>query len=292
MDLMANVASVALPNGMALYMLGWGDYERSNEGPFLGSATLDFKALAELYRNERYAEKEAAGEDECWLNETDFCTWLTEKEYLSPVTTKSVELYISSTDGKQYVPKHWPECPECRPGRGKKDYGRCRESLNRIEVFYRCSNCSTTWGHHDEPNDEKKPMLEDDGRDTEGGCVPFSISKTCGIAFSTVLEVCRRYGWDSQGMNTGEAAKAMKSLGFTLVNVPLPGTGSKRKHTLRAVVAALHPGRTYILEVKSHWLSYVRGELVDNDRPTGLSTHVHYLYEVHRDFEPSPSGSL
>jgi hypothetical protein len=48
----------------------------------------------------------------------------------------------------------------------QNEYGECRKSLNRIETFRRCTECRHEWGHAEEANDTRKPMLDDDGRDT------------------------------------------------------------------------------------------------------------------------------
>lgn len=125
------------PSGKRLYMLRWGDYERSSSGPYLGDTCLDFAALAKAYRQESYAQAEAKEEDYCPVDEDGFATWLVDKGLLSPVETENVDINTSSDSA--YLPKHWPVCPVCGDGRGEKEYGECRKSLNRINTFRRCT---------------------------------------------------------------------------------------------------------------------------------------------------------
>ena len=43
-------------DGVHLYMLRWGDHEeRAVYGPYVGQAGIDFAALSDQYRRDRYA---------------------------------------------------------------------------------------------------------------------------------------------------------------------------------------------------------------------------------------------
>lgn len=266
-----------------LYTLGWGEYyERQGSGPFIGAPGLDFVALSADYRRERYAEANAAKKDECWLSEGDFSGWLIQKGILRPVECTDVELEIRTSSEEAYVPLHWPECPECQEGRGEKDYGDVRRSLNRIVGFRRCTTCRHEWGHADEPNNVTLPMLADDGRDTEGGCVPFAISKACGVEWETVKAVCAKHGWSKNGMHTPHnAAIAMRELGYELVSRRLPQKGLKPP-TLKFVARELGSACNFIIGTRGHWLALVDGCIVDNDNDTGMSTHVVEVFEVRK----------
>ncbi|WP_139133068.1 hypothetical protein [Pandoraea sp. ISTKB] len=273
---------VDMPVGMTLYMLNWGDsYERQSGGPYLGEIGLDFHQLSEEYRRETFAEREAAREDWCFLSETDFASWLAKKGILRPVATTAVELEVRKDPEAAYVPKHWPECPVCKQGRGEKEYGELRRSLNRIRVFYRCTACRNEWGHREEPNDESSPMLEDDGRDTEGGCVPFAIAKACGLDFMRVAEICRKHGWhESKGMHQSHAVEAAREMGFELVQIQVNGVGGKSPPTIKQLLQCLPNSRSYVLGVRGHWLAVVGGTVVDNDTNGGMGRRVVELYEV------------
>ncbi|MDR6397919.1 hypothetical protein ACTOWA_00540 [Herbaspirillum seropedicae] len=265
------------------YMLGWGDhYERGSSGPFLGPVGLDFAALSAEYRRERYAEANIAMKDHCWLSEEDFCSWLLQKGILTPVESTHVELDIRTSGDEAFVPLHWPECPQCSRGRGEQEYGMLRRSLNRITAFRRCTECRHEWGHVDEPNDSKRPMIEDDGRDTTGGCVPFAISKACGVEWNTVKAICARYGWTENGMNTPHnAALAIRELGYDLVAVDVPRNGLS-KPTLKQVATQLSTARSYIIGIRGHWLAVVNGRIIDNDNNSGMTSRVVELYEVRK----------
>ena len=265
-------------SGKHLYMLYCGEYERSSYGPYVGDSGLDFAALAKAYRQESYAQAEAKEEDYCTVDEDGFATWLVGKGLLSPVETKSVEIDTSSDSA--YLPKHWPVCPACGHGRGEKEYGECRKSLNRIQTFRRCTECRHEWGHTEEANDTSKPMLDDDGRDTPGACVPFAISKACGLDFATVLKVCANHGWSNTGMAQANAIVAARELGFSLTWKNWAGIGTTTPPTLKRLLPVLSPGRNYVVGVKGHWLSIVEGQIVDNDTSCGLGRKVLELYEV------------
>lgn len=263
-------------------MLNWGEsYERESEGPYVGKIGLDFRALSEQYRHETYAAHEAAREDCCYLSEREFSKWLVSKGLLNPISAISVELSVPRSHEAAYVPKHWPQCPECSEGRGDKDYGEPRRSLNRIPVFFRCTECRHEWGHHEEANVEGSPMLDDDGRDTEGGCVPFAISQACGLAFQHVAEVCRKHGWHpASGMRQDGAVMAAREMGFDLVHLGRYGVGGDSPPTIKRLLTSLPSGKNYILGVRRHWIAVVNGQVVDNDTNSGLSRRVIELYEV------------
>lgn len=273
---------VNVPTGMTVYMLNWGDsYERQSEGPYVGKIGLDFHLLSEEYRSETYAQHEAALADWCYLSEGDFAKWLVVKGVLHPVASISVELSVPRGPDAAYVPTHWPECPMCRQGRGEKDYGEPRRSLNRIPVFYRCTECRHEWAHGEEPVIDGSPMLEDDGRDAEGGCVPFAISQACGLAFQQVADVCRTHGWDkTTGMQQSHAVLAAREMGFDLVSQRRHGVGSDSPPTIKQLLSCLARGKNYILGVRGHWLAVVDGRVVDNDTNSGLGRRVIELYEV------------
>lgn len=264
-----------------MYMLSWGDsYERSSSGPFAGAAGLDFAALAETYRKERHAAAEVKQEDYCYLGEGDFSSWLIERGILAPVECTSAEIEIRTSSENAYVPKHWPECPACCSGRGEQNYGSVRRSLNRVETFRRCTECRHEWGHTEEANDATRPMLDDDGRDTPGACVPFAISKACGLDFTLVKQVCAEHGWSEAGMSQDKAVVAARVLGYELAWKSWAGVWTASAPTLKRLLPILPTGRNYIVGVKDHWLAIVDGQIVDNDTNSGTGRKVHELYEV------------
>lgn len=278
------VSTSSAPTGQGsdtLYMLYWGDYERETLGPYRGAAGLDFVALAARYRVARYAEAEAKQEDYCMLGESDFAQWLVQTGILGQVETTGVEVDLSSEISDAYVPKHWPLCPTCQTGRGESAYGKNRPSLNRVTHFHRCTECHHEWGHAEIASNTRLPMLDDDGRDTPGACVPYAISKACGLAFAPVLQVCARHGWSHTGMAQTHAIAAARELGFELAWTSTPG-GGRSAPTLKQLLKSCAPGRNYIVGVKGHWLAIVGGQVVDNDTQSGLGRKVLELYEVRR----------
>ncbi|KND62290.1 hypothetical protein BVER_01744 [Candidatus Burkholderia verschuerenii] len=265
----------------SIYLLHWGEYaDKATSGPFIGATGLDFSVLAVKYRHDRYAAAEAACKDSCYVDEGDFISWLLSNGTLVSIETTDVYIDIRASLEDPFVPKHWPECPECANGRGEPEYGAVRKSLNRITEFKRCTECGHEWGHTEVANDSTKPMLDDDGRDVQGGCVPFSISKACGVEFSTVLHVCQRHGWSHGGMAQSKAINAARELGFELELRSLKGIGSGKAPTLKRLISELPTDRTYIVGVNGHWLALVRGEIMDNDANTGYGRKVVELYEV------------
>lgn len=281
MEISTSKVQIAEP-GTAIYMLHWGEhYERRSSGPYLGVPGLDFTALTDDYRRSRYAAAEAAQEDHCSLDEGDFQKWLVEKGILAPMEATDADIELRAY-GNEYVPKHWPECPECRNGRGEQEYGDVRRSLNRITAYRRCIECRHEWGHHEVANNSNQPMLDDDGRDTEGGCVPFALSKACGIDWKAVKQVCAKYGWSNNGMHTPHnAALAARELGYELVSCPVPRKGLNHP-TLKQVASQLGSGRNYIIGIREHWLALVNGRIVDNDNDSGMTSRVLEIYEVRK----------
>ena len=261
-------------------MLYQGDYERRSYGPYVGDSGLDFAVLSEVFRSESYAQAEAKADDYCLLDESDFLAWLVAKGILSPLETTGIEISFNTSGNDAYVPKHWPVCPDCRNGRGDPQYGDVRKSLNRIKTYKRCTECGHEWGHAEVAYNIGKPMLDDDGRDTLGACVPFAIAKACGIEFATVLDVCTRHGWSCTGMAQTNAVIAARELGFSLTRVSLGGTKNPSAPTLKRLLPVLNDGRNYVAGVKGHWLAIVDGQIMDNDTSTGLNRKVLELYEV------------
>jgi len=125
-------------------------------------------------------------------------------------------------------------------------------------------------------------MLDDDGRDTRGACVPFAISKACRLDFAMVMQVCTNHGWSDTGMAPTNAIVAARELGFNLTWKGWSGVGTSNAPTLKRLLSDLVPGRNYIAGVKGHWLAIVDGQIVDNDSKSGLGCKVHELYEVSR----------
>jgi len=149
--------------GNDVYTFEWGNYEDwRSVGPYIGTFGLDFRALAVDYRRDRYASAEAAQKDECRVDEDDFIAWMIERAILTPVqkTNSTIDFYYDSDN--RYIPQHWPECPECRKGRGEQEYGDERRHLNRVVSLLRCTNCGNEWGHHEVANNPNLPMLGDD----------------------------------------------------------------------------------------------------------------------------------
>lgn len=268
-------------DGRVIYMLSCGEYEdKATYGPYLGKQGMDFTALKNEYRADRYAAAEKTQEDYCSLSESDFVDWLLSTGHLLRIEASHEYIEISTSFDEAYVPKHWPECPHCGEGRGELEYGAVRRSLNRIATFRRCTECSHEWDHCETANNSQLPMLEDDGRDTEGGCVPFAISKACGLPFAEVKETCAQHGWNWTGMPPATAVVAARTLGFDLVRIVRQGIGSPKPPTLRQLVSELPSDRNYIIGVKQHWLAVVNGQIIDNDTNSGLGRKALELYEV------------
>jgi hypothetical protein len=260
-------------------------YERQTDGPYLGAMGLDFAALSDNYRRDRYADAEASKENHCFLSDSDFLLWLLETRVLTPIETVCADIDIAKLNNS-YVPKHWPECPECNCGRGELEYGAVRRSLNRVAAFRRCTECRHEWAHQEMANVASLPMLEDDGRDTAGGCVPFAISKACGVDWNLALTTCAKHGWNSGGMRPDKAIVAARELGFDLLLQNRRNMGGSGALTLKRLIADLPRDRNYIVAVKDHWVAVVGGVIVDNDTDSGPGRKVLEFYEV-RDTRPA-----
>ncbi len=249
-------------------------------GPLVGPPGLDFDALASEFRRERYAAADAAGEDYCWFSESDFVEWMKDKGLLAPLPTCPVTVEISTSREHQYVPSHWPLCPQCEAGRGEPELGEVQRVLNRAEWYRKCTRCGHAWGHAFEPHGG--PMLADDGRATLGGCVPYALSQAGALEFDTVLAACSQRGWcASDGMHVGDALIAAADLGLsTLCLDPADvARSSSGKVTLRQMLQQLDPEKAYILGTREHWLAVVRGENRDASG-THLRAEVIACWEV------------
>ncbi len=266
-----------------VYMLYEG-CSHSAGGSYLGAPGLDFSVLAAEFRAERYAKAEAAGEDYCFISNGGFVVWLLERGVLAPMETVDVTVAINTWGENRYVPKHWPLCPSCGAGRGEEvmgHHGRVRRALNRMEWHHECTECGHAWGHHDEPYDHGKPMLEDDGRCIPNGCVPYAISQVCALPIAEVLEVCRRYGWaEDEGIGNAHAIAAVSELGWRMVPGALAQTSGKV--TLRRLLGSLSTRKNYIVATKGHWLAVVGGENRDQAEKS-MRTLVDRYWEVQRE---------
>lgn len=250
---------------------------RTVAGPLVGKPGLDLTAFVAEFRAERYATAEAKEEDWCFISDGDFVDWLIARGVLSPMASVNLTVDIDTSGTHRYLPRHWPECPACREGRGEETMGRVLHGLNRAEWYRQCTACGHAWDHHDEPYDSKRPMLEDDGRYIAGGCVPYALSQAGGLPIAQVLERCRARGWSENGMPVPDAIVAARELGITLTrSAAWRGAG---KRTLRRVLDALRTDQTYVLATKDHWLAVVRGENRD-PADTSLRAEVEGCWEV------------
>lgn len=247
-----------------LYMFHSGD-DPALGGPYAGPAGLDTSALIAQFRQEAYAKAEAKRDDFCWISESDFVAWLVERGTVQPVATTDVHVHVACDGEHRYVPAHWPDCPACAQGRGEEEFGTIRHSLNRQESFYRCTECRHVWGHHEEPYLSHLPMLEDDGREIDGGCVPYAISQAGCLGIDHVLQVCRQHGWrEGVGMFEDAGVAAAAECGVEMVVQPLPD--AKGALTLAKLLPHLSSAKRYIVATKDHWLAVVAGE---NRDPAG-----------------------
>lgn len=263
--------------GLVVYML-YGDDGEDAGGPFLGEPDLDLSSLASEFRTSWYAGHEARGEDFCFLNHGDFISWLLERKTLLPMGSASLYVGIDTSGENAYVPHHWPLCPECGEGRGRPETGQVLYSLNRQEHFRQCTACHHIWDRHHEQWLSKAPMLDDDGRYTPSGCVPYSISQACGLPFSQVVEACRRRGWsEKEGIAEDQGIEVAGEFGHRMVAGYIRMIEGKL--TLRKVLAALSPAKTYIVATRGHWLSVVNGQNRDQ-ADTSLRTEVVGYWEV------------
>lgn len=247
-------------------------------GPIVGPPGLDLATFVAQYRIERYAAAEAAREDYCYVSDDDFLGWLIEKEIVQPLPHQLLDVEIESTGEHAYVPKHWPLCPECGRGRGGEEMGRVLHGLNRAEWFCKCTECGHAWGHQDLPYMSGKPMLDDDGRYTEGGCVPYAISQVGGLPIAAVLEACRERGWsEGFGMRDRDGLSVARAFGLEVMTVPLAGV--RGRLTLRRVLDRLSAQKNYIIATNGHWLPIVGGENRD-PAETSMRSEVLNCWEI------------
>jgi len=245
------------------YML-YGDEDGTAYGQFFGVPRLDFTTLSVVFRTERFAKAEAAQEDFCFIDDHDFIAWLFERGILShpPVAPVSVTIRIDDQGKNRYAPKHWPSCPECETGRGQDTSGDVVRQLNRWEWHLTCIECGHIWGHRAEPYDSKKPLIEDDGRMTHNGCVPYSISRVGGLPMESVLEVCRAHGFSEEdGMTEDSGIEVMRALGLSVEPGRLAMVAGRL--TLRRLLNVLSATESYIVATRRHWLAVVHGENCD-----------------------------
>lgn len=270
---------------MVVYML---DLDGDSEaGPYLGSPGLDFAALSAAFRSERFAAAEAERKDYCFISSSDFPAWLIEKGVVTPMRHTSVSIAIDTTGDNAYQPAHWPMCPACGEARGEPEYGDARKDLNRVLAFNRCLACRFEFGHRDEPNDERYPMLEDDGRYIVGGCVPYALSRAGELPIQEVIRECRTFGWrEESGMHDHHAIDAAAALGLRVRRV----AHACAPPTLRRVVATLDSRKRFVVATTGHWLAVVNGEVIDNCANTHARTHVRALYEVERRGAGGPAA--
>ncbi len=254
--------------------------------PVIGPPDLDLTGYAARYRAENYTAAEANQDDYCLVSEEGFLEWLIAKGIVRPLPYQTLTVAIEKTGEHAYTPKHWPECPSCGRGRGEEEMGRVLHELNRAEWFRKCTECGHTWGHQDQPYMGDKPMLEDDGRYVEAGCVPYSISKVGGFPMEKVLEVCRERGWSEQhGMDDHEGISVARSFGLN-VEFFRHLRHVEGRVTLRRVLDILPAGKNYIIATKRHWLPVVRGENCDPAN-TSLRSEVLNCWEVTEETQAS-----
>ncbi|WP_334043638.1 hypothetical protein [Burkholderia ambifaria] len=260
-----------------IYMLYAGD-GRFLSGPYVGQPSLNIDSLADQFRAERYTQAEGAGDDYCWISEDDFPKWLVQRGLLAPLETVQADAVVDTSGDNRYVPKHWPTCPSCGQGKGDKEMGRVLHELNRADWHRKCTECGHTWDHHDRAYYFDQPMLEDDGRCVESGCVPYALSQAGALPIDQVLEVCRECGWiEGNGIESDSGLEAARRLGIELTpcrNERVAGT-----LTLRRLFDQLSPAKSYIVAVRGHWLAFVRGENRDQS-DTHLRSEVIECWEV------------
>jgi hypothetical protein len=263
-----------------IYML-YDDYGGLVRGPLLGKPGLNMESLVAEFRSESYAKAEAAADDYCVLLSSDLADWLIARGLLRTLDTVSLTASVDTSGDHAYAPAFWPSCPACRDGRGDTSMGRVLHSLNRADWHRKCTECGHTWDHHDEPYTSTRPMVDDDGRYIDSGCVPYAISQAANIQFDDVVSVCRDLGW-SEGVGMAEDLGVLAAQRFGLKMIPSHQIMVAGKPTLRKVLDTLSPARTYIVSTRNHWLAVVRGESRDQGE-THMRTEVSGFWEVMRN---------
>jgi len=249
-------------------------------GPYHGVPGLDIEALASGFRAMSYAKAEAAGDDFCMIGGDDLATWLIERGLLTPIETVDLTASVDTRGEHAYVPAHWPQCPSCDTGRGETWMGRVLHSLNRTDWHRKCTSCGHTWDHRDEAYDASSPMLDDDGRCIDSGCVPYAISQAGGVPFERALNVCRAHGWRADnGIDEHRGIEAAIACGLEMrewKEQRVAGT-----LTLRRLFDRLSPAGNYVVATRGHWLAVVKGENRDQ-ADTHLRSEVLACWEVRR----------
>lgn len=266
-----------------VYMLDENQYGSSPYGPYIGAPDIDFDALKAEYRALRYAEEEAAGDDFCFVDGSGFAGWLVSRGILKGLDSVTVNIEIDTSGELAYVPKHWPLCPACEEGRGELVNGEVKHALNAVDRFRRCTRCGHEWDHRLEQWCHDKPMIPDDGRYVESGCVPYSLSQVSGVPMSRVLEICRPLGFrEGYGMDTSKGLQAARELGLMVTKGHLPPAHlAAGKLTLRRLIDTLSPTKSYLVEVNGHWLAIVNGQNRDQ-ADTSKRSEVRAFWEVSR----------
>jgi hypothetical protein len=251
---------------------------RDLSGPLWGKPGLDIDALAATFRAECYATAEAEKKDWCFISESDFVPWLIARGLVCRAENTPLIVNIATSNEHRYVPRHWPLCPACGKGRGEEEGGEILWAFNRREWFYQCTACLHRWGHHDEPYDGKKPMLNDDGRYTVGGCVPYAISQVGALPFDTVLQACRTKGWtEADGMFETAGLQVVRDFGLAVK--PFFADDGAARLTVKQLLGSLHSDAMYIVSTRRHWFAVVRGENRDSS-DTSPRSHVSRCWEV------------
>ncbi|AQH05751.1 hypothetical protein A9R05_42810 (plasmid) [Burkholderia sp. KK1] len=249
-------------------------------GPYAGQAGLNISALASEFRTEKYAKAEQDEDDYCFFNSDEFPAWLVQRGLLTLMEAECVTAVVDTSGENRYSPKHWPTCPSCGVGRGDTAMGRVLHELNRVDWHRQCMECGHTWEHHDTAYYSDRPMLDDDGRCIDSGCVPYSISQAGELPIEEVINVCRECGWsEGYGIDTHNGIAAAHQLGLTMS--PWRGMRVAGKLTLRKLFEQLDPACHYIIATKGHWLAVVRGENRDQ-ADTHLRSEVLDCWEVRR----------
>lgn len=265
-----------------IYMLEHGEYPTETCGPLLGAPDLDFSALKAEYRTERYGAAEAKGEDWCFVDASSFIDWLVMRGTLVRMDSVVVNVDIDTSGENRYAPRHWPLCPACEEGRGEDRTGDVRHALNAVQHYRCCTACAHIWDHRWKQWCSDRPMLEDDGRYTDSGCVPYAISQAGGLPFAQVADACRRRGWrEGRGMRDADGLAVARELGLEVLNGRPSAMAGGDKLTLGRFLRAADPQRRYIVSVRDHWLAVVGGQ-VRETADTNMRTQVMAFWEVRR----------